>query len=155
MVFKTCATFGHREIEEIENLRIDVIKCVDRLIKQEGYGVFLFGGFGVFDELVWKCVTELKEKYPFIKRVYCLSDPKHQIKRPKWLRSQDYEEFIYLDLRFDWWYQRIYYRNIAMIDKSDMILFYVNRIENSGEYKTYEYALLKKKAFINLGTINN
>ncbi|MGN0961047.1 MAG: hypothetical protein ACI4PF_02465 [Christensenellales bacterium] len=104
----------------------------------------------MFDELAWKIVTELKLKYQHIKRIFCLSDSKYQIKRPIWLSSQDYEEFIYLDLEFDWWYKRIYYRNIEMINRSDIVIFYVNHTENSGAYKCLKYAFSKKKIIINL-----
>ena len=81
-----------------------------------------------------------------------MSDPRHVRinKRPKWLKTEDYEEFVYLDLQFEWWYQRIYYRNCAMIDRSDIVLFYVEERENSGAYKAYKYAKLKKKETINL-----
>ena len=106
----------------------------------------------MFDDLCWKVVTKLKEKYPHLKRIYCLSDPRHQriSKRPKWLKDEDYEEFIYLDLDFDYWYQRIYYRNCVMIDRSDIIVFYVEEQENSGAYKAYKYAKQKKKSIINI-----
>ena len=71
------------------------------------------------------------EDYKFIDR------PK---KRPVWLKQENYEDFIYLDLDFDWWYKRIYYRNCAMIDRSDIVVFYVEPKENSGAYKAYKYA---------------
>lgn len=88
----------------------------------------------------------------FIKRIYCLSDPRHQrvSKRPKWLKDENYEEFIYLDLSFDWWYQRIYYRNCEMIDQSDYVVFYVKHTENSGAYKAFQYAKRKKKNIFQL-----
>lgn len=36
-----------------------------------------------------------------------------------------------------------------MIDKSDVVIFYVEERENSGAYKTFKYAKLKKKYLIN------
>ena len=59
--------------------------------------------------------------------------------------NEDFEEFKYLDLDFDWWYQRICYRNCAMVDRSDIVVFYVEPRENSGAYKVYTYAKQKKK----------
>lgn len=93
-----------------------------------------------------------------IKRIFCLSDPRHLRinKRPKWLKNENYEEFVYLDLEFDWWYKRIYYRICAMIDRSDFVLFYVEEREDSGAYKIYKYARLKKKETMNLySTLEN
>ena len=67
------------------------------------------------------------------------------------MKDEDFEEFIYLDLAFDWWYQRIYFRNVEMINQSDFVIFYVNRTAKSGAYKTFQYAKKIKKPFINLG----
>ena len=150
-MIKTCSVFGHSTIEITKELESKLFEIMEDLIKQ-GCEFFYFGGFSMFDELCHKVVSKLKETHNHIKRVFCLSDPRHLriSKRPKWLKSEDYEEFVYLDLEFDWWYQRIYYRNCAMIDKSDIVLFYAEERENSGAYKAYKYAKLKKKETINL-----
>ena len=150
-MIESCSVFGHSEIEITQELEQKLFVTFEDMLN-EGCEFFYFGGFGMFDDLCWQVVTKLKEKYPHIKRIYCLSDPRHQriSKRPRWLKDEDYEEFIYLDLDFDWWYQRIYYRNCAMIDRSDIVVFYVEPRENSGAYKAYKYAVKKKKALINL-----
>ena len=150
-MIKTCSVFGHSAIEITKTIENKLFETMEDLIKK-GCEYFCFGGFGMFDELCHKIVSELKLTYRHIKRIFCLSDPRHLRinKRPKWLNSEDYEEFIYLDLEFDWWYQRIYYRNCAMIDKSDIIIFYVEERENSGAYKAFKYATQKKKKIINL-----
>lgn len=149
--YKICSVFGHSEIEITKKLENELFLTLEVLIKQ-GCECFYFGGFGMFDSLCHKIVSELKKVYPSIKRVFCLSDPRHLriSKRPIWLKNEDYEEFIYLYLDNDWWYKRIYFRNCAMIDKSDIVLFYVEERENSGAYKAYKYAKLKKKEIINL-----
>ncbi len=106
---RTCSFFGHREINDREALKKKVSAVVEALIKK-GFSVFLFGGFGDFDELCHEVVTLAKGKNPTIQRVYCLSEEKHlrTCKRPKWLKDEDYEEFIYLPLSYDYWYARIY-----------------------------------------------
>lgn len=149
--YKTCSVFGHSTIKITKDLKYKLISTFEDLIKQ-GCEVFYFGGFGMFDELCHKIVGELRSKYTKIKRIFCLSDPRHLRinKRPKWLKSEDYEEFVYLDLEFDWWYSRIYYRNCAIIDRSDIVIFYVEERENSGAYKALKYANRKKKEIINL-----
>ncbi len=152
---KACSFFGHSEIEINDDLKNRLSTTIEKLIA-DGYGYFYFGGFGMFDDLCWQIVTKLKDKYPFIKRIYCLFDPRHlrKSKRPKWLKDEDYEEFVYLDLDFDWWYKRIYFRNCAIIDRSDCVIFYVNHTQNSGAYKAMKYAK-GKKAYINLGELEN
>ena len=152
MKYKTCSVFGHSTIEITKNLEDKLFETFENLI-DSGYEYFYFGGFGMFDDVCWKIITELKQNYPHIKRIYCLSDPRHQnpLKRPRWMKDEDFEEFIYLDLAFDWWYQRIYFRNVEMINQSDFVIFYVNRTAKSGAYKTFQYAKKIKKPFINLG----
>ena len=150
-----CSCFGHSEIEITEQLRSDVKTKIEDMVVNENYRIFYFGGFGLFDDLCHQVVSELKQKYPDIKRVYCLSDPRHQriSKRPRWLKDEDYEEFVYLDLEFDWWYQRIYFRNVEMVNQSDYVLFYVCNRNNSGAYKIYQYAKKIKKSFTNFAQL--
>lgn len=147
--------FGHSEITINEKLVIDLTNLIRHLITQKNFGVFLFGGFGKFDELAWEIVTKLKKEYPHIKRIFVLTDEKHlkKYKRPKYLLDEDYEDFIYLPLQYNGWQKRIYYRNIEMINLSDLVIFYVNNTQNSGAYKALKYATLKKKTYINLSTI--
>lgn len=148
LTYETCSVFGHSEINITKELEDKLFSTFEDLINQ-GCKYFYFGGFGEFDDLCHKVITELKKRYSYIQRIFCLTDPRHQriSKRPKWLKEEDYEEFVYLELKFDWWYQRIYYRNCAMIDLSDVVVFYVEERENSGAYK---YAKQKKKQIINL-----
>ncbi len=146
-----CSIFGHRKIETDINLQ-ELKNVLKNLISERNVDTFYFGGFSEFDDLCHSVISQLKNEFPHIKRVFCLSDERHLriTKRPKWLKDEDYEDFIYLPLSFDWWYQRIYYRNCAMIDDSDFVLFYVTEKENSGAYKAYKYAKSKKKNIINI-----
>ena len=148
---ESCSVFGHREIEITDTLKTKVFSTFEDLINQ-GCTYFYFGGFGAFDNLCHEIITELKNKYSHVKRVFCLSDVRHlrPSKRPRWLKEEDYEDFIYWNLDFDWWYQRIYYRNCATIDHSDVVVFYVEEREDSGAYKAFKYAQKKKKETINL-----
>ncbi|MBQ8748929.1 MAG: hypothetical protein IJZ29_00450 [Clostridia bacterium] len=162
---KKCGIFGHREIEITEELEKKVENTFIDLIENKNFTTFYFGGFGDFDELSYQIITKLKEKYSHIRRIYVVENENYITnirKRPKWLREEDYEEIIYLSLHFDYWAKRIYYRNIAIVDECDFIIFYVNDQSGSGRYrgtggsgslKIMNYAKQKKKAFVNLGTI--
>ena len=76
-------------------------------------------------------------------------------KPPRWFILKEYEALECPTKHFDYWYTAIYYRNLAMIDQSDLILFWVKRRENSGAYKTYQYAVKKRKHIVNLFTLND
>ena len=148
---KICSFFGHRKIENKVSIKREVTEWIEKLI-EEDFSIFLFGGFGEFDELCYEAVSALKGKYAKIKRIYCLIDERHlsERKRPKYLRTEDYEEFIYLAPSFDYWYTRIYYRNCEMIEKSDFVIVYAETRKDSGAYKALQYAVKHKKKHINL-----
>ena len=155
---KTCSVFGHSEIKISDKLKKEIKNFIEDLIVYQNYEFFLFGGFGDFDSLCHTIVTELKSKYPNIKRIYCLEDERYLNirKRPKYLKDTFYENFVYYMLEFNWWYTRIYYRNCEMIKRSDLIIFFVNNTKkNSGAYKSYKYALKLHKNIKNFGSIGN
>ena len=66
----TCCFFGHRKIEDSSELRTKLYDTIEKLIVNENIATFLFGSKSEFDALCHEAVTELKEKYPHIKRVY-------------------------------------------------------------------------------------
>ena len=145
-----CCVFGHRKIE-IENQFVKNLKETFKdFIINKKVNCFLFGGFGEFDDLCYRIITELKQNYPHIKRIYVCEDYKYidrPQKRPKWLTQEDYEEFTYYETRYTGFYQRIYFRNIEIINNSNFCVFYVDVNKNySGAKKVLEYAIKKKKS---------
>lgn len=66
----TCCFFGHRKIEVTDELIRRLEEIVEDLIINEKVNTFLFGGKSQFDNLCLTIVTELKKKYPHIKRIY-------------------------------------------------------------------------------------
>lgn len=151
---KICSFFGHREIAITEELyattTAEIRKAVDL-----GCRVFYFGGYGAFDELCHKIVTKIKGELPKtqIQRVYCVAQERYLRKKSRYFSREDYEEIIYLTPAFAGWYKSIYFRNCAMIDKSDWIIFYAEKRENSGAYKAYSYAKKMKKPLINIAKV--
>ena len=116
---------GHRSIEKTEELIRSLEETVVALI-DNGVKTFLFGSMSEFNSLSWQVVSALKEKYPFIKRVYVRSNYPSIDKA--------YEEYL---LRF---YEETYFpeklkeagkcayveRNYKMIDDSNYCVFYYN-----------------------------
>ena len=147
---KSCAFFGHRKIEGKEVIKEKVREILREKIEKENFRIFYFGGFGEFDDLCYEIITELKGEYTDIKRCFCVADEKWINKKPKWLEKIEYEEIISLQLTFEWWYKRIYFRNCAIIDQSDFVVFYVISKENSGANKSLLYADKKKKRYVNI-----
>ena len=126
----------------------------EEYITSKRVGIFNFGGFGDFDSFCHKIVTKLKEKYPFIKRVYVCEFYeyiKKPNKRPVLLKDEDYEAFEYFEMKYTGFYRRIYIRNCEIIDHSDYCVFCVDETaEYSGSKKALEYAKQKKKNIVNI-----
>ena len=149
---KICSFFGHREILITDRLyamtATEIIKAV-RL----GYNTFYFGGYGAFDNLCHEIVTKIKDENPDfeIRRIYCVSQERYLRKNVRYFKRENYDEIIYLTPSFSGWYKSIYFRNCAIIDQSDLVIFYAENKEGSGAYKAYKYAKKQKnKQIINL-----
>lgn len=158
---------GHRTIEITKELKKSLKETVESIIKK-GVTTFYFGSKSQFNDLSWEIVTDLKGKYPHIKRVYIRSAYQHI--------SKLYEDYLH------GFYEETYFppkiekagryahveRNYEMIDNSKYCVFYYNEKYqphisrhyknsnrastscNSGTRIAYEYAVRKGKIVINL-----
>ena len=66
----TCCFFGHRSINETDELRTKITEAAERLITDENVDTFLFGSGSSFNSLCLELVTQIKEKHPHVKRIY-------------------------------------------------------------------------------------
>ncbi len=66
----TACFFGHRTINETEELKSKLKREIEKLIVYKNVDTFLFGSRSQFDSLCLELVTDIKEKHPYIKRVY-------------------------------------------------------------------------------------
>ncbi len=149
---KICSFFGHRDANITDRLyamtTTEIMKAVEL-----GYRTFYFGGYGDFDDLCHEILTKIKDENPELKirRIYCVSQEKYLYKSVRYFNREDNDEIIYRLPSFSGWYKNIYFRNCAMIDQSNLIIFYAESKENSGAYKAYKYAKNKRdKQIINL-----
>ena len=163
--YTTCF-FGHRKIDETEELKNNLRGIVENLIVNEKVDTFFFGSKSQFDDLCHKIVTELKEKYPHIKRIYVRSAFQHI---PDWYEDsllQHYEDTYFPEHMENAGRSSYVERNQEMINKSDFCIVYYD--ENyappkrknsrrdltdyqprSGTKIAYDYAVKKKKIIIN------
>ncbi|MEG1751803.1 MAG: SLOG family protein [Clostridia bacterium] len=138
MESKVCSFFGHRTIQDKEKI-IDFLKeKIKNLIVNFGVNTFLFGSRSEFDTLCHSIVTDLKEKYPHIKRISytCRSECATLEKEKKYLEeiySTFHKQKVTLlgfekehEHKTKWNSGRASYvkRNQAMIDDSDYCIFY-------------------------------
>ncbi len=151
---KVCSCFGHLTVGITDELKAKTSNAIKEAIA-DGVRIFLFGGRSDFDDLVYDIVSSEKAKnlQPDIKRVFCFPLDSHLRKPPSWFQRKEYESYDCPGKSFDWWYTAIYYRNCAMIEQSDLVLFYAEERENSGAYKAYKFALKSHKKVINFASI--
>lgn len=130
------------------------------LIEKENVTKFLFGSKSKFTEFCYNIVTELKNKYSNVNRIFVRAEyPIISANYYNYLKKLYEDSCFYsenlISNRFS--YIR---RNQAMIDKSDICLFYFNRDylpstkTQRGTRIAYKYALKKDKKIINLLNIN-
>ncbi|MBR5439105.1 MAG: hypothetical protein IKV61_02690 [Clostridia bacterium] len=158
---------GHKNIEISEKLKILLKETVILLIKK-GATTFLFGSNSEFDDLSWEIVTQLKNEYPFIKRVYVRAAFQYINTSYTEMLLQSYEE-TYFPKKIENAGKYSYVeRNYEMINLSTYCVFYYNKNylptrkkqskrdifaparRNSGTKIAYDYAIKNKKQIINL-----
>ena len=137
---KVCCFISHRKIDLTKELEEKTRNVIENLIINKEVTTFLFGSKSEFDSLCHKIVTDLKGKYPYIKRVAytCKSEGcTFESERQKWeqIYFDLYKEKVNLlcvDEEFE--YKTKYTlgkasyveRNQTMIDNSDYCIFYYN-----------------------------
>ena len=164
---KACCFFGHRKINTSSELIERLTSEIEILITEKEVNVFYFGSKSEFDDLCHKVVTELKEKYPHIKRVYVRSAFQHI---PDWYEDsllQHYEDTYFPEHMEKAGRASYVERNQEMINKSDFCIVYYDENyapprrrnsrrdltdyqPNSGTRLAYDYAVKKKKDVINV-----
>lgn len=163
----SCCFFGHRKIEETPQLRETLISTIEDLIKNKGVNTFIFGSKSEFDRLCLKVVTVLKEKYPYIKRIYIRAEYADI--------NDDYESYLLESYEETYYPEKIRFagkasyveRNQEMINKANFCLIYYdenyappkrkNSRRDLTEYQpksgtkiAYDYAVKKRRVIINM-----
>ena len=148
-----CCFIGHRQTPETEELKLKLFSIIENLIISKNVDTFLFGSKSRFNDICYDVVSELKIKYPHIKRIYVRS----------MYQNVDGEYGEYLLERYEYTYypenllnsgKAVYVkRNYEMIQKSDICVFYYNeqyapKSRKSGTKVAYNYAKTKKKEII-------
>ena len=164
---KACCFFGHRKINETPELTEKLESVIESLIKEKAVNIFYFGSKSEFDSLCLKVVTDLKEKYPHIKRIYVRAEFPYIDDSYKKYLLESYEDTYYPEKMINAGRAAYVERNYEMIDNSSYCICYYD--ENyappkrrnsrrdltdyqpkSGTAVAYEYAIKKKKEIINV-----
>lgn len=163
----SCCFFGHRKINETPELIKKLRREIEVLIIEKMVSIFYFGSKSQFNDLCHTVVTDLKEKYPHIKRVYVRSTFQHI---PDWYENsllEHYEDTYFPEHMENAGRASYVERNQEMINKSDFCVVYYDKNYSppkrrnsrrdltdyqpkSGTKVAYDYAVKKKKEIINV-----
>ena len=150
---KTCCFFGHREINETEVLKTKLMEIIEKLIVDENVDTFLFGSKSRFNSLCLELVTELKEKYPHIKRIYVRAEYPYISEHYKNYLLESYEDTYYPGHIIGSGRAAYVERNYEMINRSQYCIVYYNEpnapsTRKSGTKIALVYAIKKQKCII-------
>lgn len=121
---KTCCFFGHRKIVISEHLIESLRNEIEKIICENKVNMFLFGSRSEFDELCHKVVSELKEKYSDIVRIYVRAEYPYIDDEYRNYLLKDYEDTYFPEKIIRAGKASYIERNYAMIEKSKYCIVY-------------------------------
>ncbi len=149
----TCCFFGHRTINETEELKSKLYEIIEKLIVEENVDTFLFGSKSRFNSLCVELVTKIKEKYPHIKRIYVRAEyPDINDQYTNYL-LESYEYTYYPEHIIGSGRAAYIKRNYEMINKSHYCIVYYDEhnaptTHKSGTKIALDYAIKRCKNII-------
>ena len=155
---RTCCFFGHRTINETEELKSKLIKIIEQLIVDEKVDTFLFGSKSRFNSLCLELVTQIKEKYPHIKRIFVRAEYPDINEHYKNYLLESYEDTYYPEKIINSGRAAYVERNYEMINKSHFCIVYYDELgaktdRKSGTKIAIDYAVKQGKRIINIATL--
>ena len=148
----TVCFFGHRRIDDIISVENAVENVINKVLRQHEYVEFLVGRDGEFDQIVSSAVLRYKKRtdagncsltwvMPYMK-----SDYTHN--RENYDSYYDSVEVCEQSAKVHP-KSAIQIRNRAIVDRSDLCVFYVCK-KQGGAYQTMKYAANQGKDTVNL-----
>ena len=150
------AFVGHRTIENYEVVKERLTEVVIALIENESADTFMFGSVGDFSLLCYEVVSELREKYPHIRRVYVRAE--YDVISEDGIKYfySHYEDMFFSDKVLRAGARSYVVRNQVMVDMCDVLVTHCDvnyqppRKTKSGTQMAVAYALKKNKRVINI-----
>ena len=149
----TCCFFGHRTINETEELKVELHKTIEDLIVNENVNTFLFGSKSRFNDLCLEIVSRIKDKYPHIKRIYVRAEFPVISDNYKDYLLESYEDTYYPKKIIDSGRAAYVERNFEMINQSRFCVVYYDESytpskRKSGTKIALDYAIKHQKEII-------
>lgn len=141
---------GHKNCYKVsEKLNGLLFGALSTVLVEDPDAVFYLGDYGEFDRKCNCVLKELQKEYPRLRRIFVTPYLTPSYCRLRYA-SDDYDEILYPFSGVVIPKYAIERRNEWMVDHSDLVIAYVDH-EWGGAAKVLEYALRRKKRFVNLG----
>lgn len=150
----TVSFFGHRNIEAPLVLAEALYELIANLLMSHEYVEFLVGRNGEFDQLVSSTICRCKREIrndnsahiwvlPYITADFLNHEPNYR----------EYYDEIEVFCSASYHYKAAFQaRNRSMVDRSDLVFFFVEYHEG-GAYQAMRYAARQNKQYINLADV--
>ena len=149
-VFTVCF-FGHRVIDNFRLVEDEVESVIADVVNKHEFVEFLIGREGDFDQIVTSAVLRYKKTHD----TSCALTWVMPYMKADYLRNQDNYDSYYDSIEICEQSAQahpkaaIQIRNRAMIDRSDLCVFYVTK-KTGGAYQSFKYAEKNGARVINL-----
>ncbi len=152
MEIYTVSFFGHRYIDSFYKIEEKLEEIIRKLIREHEYIDFLVGRDGDFDQIVSSTVKRIKRDVCDCNSslIWVMPYPKAE-----YSNNQDNFEEYYDEIEVCYESSKahpksaIQIRNQTMVDRSDLVIFYVETT-SGGAYQTMKYADKQCKNIINI-----
>ena len=134
---------GHSDFKKNDEFEATLMRCLEDRAGENA--TFYLGGYGGFDDFAVACAKKYKAKHPKAE-LFFITPYLGNAAADVGIDGTIYPEIEGKPPKF-----AIVYRNRWMIDRSDLVIAYVDR-EWGGAYQTYRYALSRGKEILNLAT---
>ena len=148
----TVAFFGHRYVDRFRMIEDRLEELLIKLLREHEYVDFLVGRNGDFDQLVSSTIKRVKREFRDDNCSHILVLPYNsaEFQNNEESFAEYYDEIeICPESHAAHFKAAIQTRNRAMIDRSDLVVCYIDH-NSGGAYQSVQYALKQGKEVINL-----
>ena len=140
--------FGHADFCEQKDYHDSLYDLVLSLCKNQNSVELFFGGYGNFDSFCYNVCAEIKKIKGSVTLSYVTPYLGSYLEKRTYLQKR-YDQIVYPEIENAPKRLAIIKRNEWMINKSDLVICYVNR-SFGGAFYSLRYAKRKKKKIFNL-----
>ena len=146
MIISFC---GHSNFQKSKEYEKKILIILQNTVG-DNHVDFYLGGYGAFDDFAYECCKKYRETHPLVTLIFVTPyiTPEYQ-KNHLQNEKNRYDNILYPNIESKPPRFAITYRNKWMVEQSDYVICAIDH-HWGGAFKTYQYALQKKKIIFNI-----